>query len=359
MGWLENGTFLVQQIEDFAEAKKNKKNIKRLQISETIESIPAKAFDNFDALEELIPHSKLRAIEESAFECCKKLRRLGHLSSIEFVGDYAFKFCECIESVSLENASYIGKCAFVCCKKINSIYAPKAEIIGKYAFNGCMNVDPLRVCCPYAGTIKNAFDEAVSEKVINILRENERKTYRKKFKLFLINFWEFVLRVEANNTFNEAQPQPALHDELSKNIEDIAKEGAKYLKGREILRKMAEGEGGSESKFDVDEEAVWVIPIQAYDEVVQWLQTIGVLERSISEKDRDFAKAERERAFKNKYEGPSTGAKELQRVPARLRNQLTSWQRDFVVSCFNKGGVCLLGDEVSCCIDYEMRRGGS
>lgn len=370
MGMLENGTFFVQNIEDIKNAQKEKDNIKCLQINETIEEIPSGAFEKFDALEKLIPHNKLRVIGESAFRFCKKLQHLGDLSSIETVGDHAFNNCVCIESVSLTNAVEIGKYAFVCCEKIKSINAPRAREIGKNAFNGCGDVDSSKVFCPYASTLKDAFHGDL----FSVLRENESKTYRKRFKLFLINFWECALRVESYNRFNEAQPQDVLHAELSKDIEKIAnnytrrneKKGAKYLQGGEILnmihgpilRETAEGEGESESKFDVGEESVWVIPIKAYNEVVRWLRTIGTVERLISEKDLDFAQAAGERAFENKYEGPSTGAKELQRVPVRLRNQLTSWQRDGVAFCVDRDGRCLLGDEVSCRIDYEMRGGG-
>lgn len=367
MGMLQDGvTFLVRSLEDIKNAQEHKESILCLKI-ETIEEIPNKAFFKFDALEQLIPHNNLRVIGSDSFAFCKKLQDIGNLSSIETVGEYAFQECA-LESVVLTNAVNIGKYAFVCCKKIESIEAPKATQIGGNAFSGCTNVDPSKVVVPYDSGLRAAFDNKVCEQVYDTLHEKESKTYRKIFNLYLINFWECALRVQSCNTFGGAQPQPALYAELCKQIEQIAKnhsgrngtKGATYLQGGDILNMIHEPilrkmPNGGELKFNEGEYSVWVIPIGAYEEVVQWLHKIGKVERVISENDREFAQLAGERAVKNKYEGPSTDAKELQGVPLRLRNQLTTWQREGVAFCVDRNCVCLLGDEVSCCIDYVMR----
>lgn len=99
---------------------------------------------------------------------------------------------------------------------------------------------------------------------------------------------------------------------------------------------------------------LWVIPLTAYNAVEEGLSKNGTVERRISEKDLEFAKFAREREKKNIYDSiPSANAEELKDVPAGLRNQLTTWQRQGVAFCIQRKGTCMIGDEVCPGIDFE------
>lgn len=365
---IKNGKFLFRGGKrELEKARQHKEDITCLEIGEGVECIPEEAFYGFESLEKLVPHNKLREIGKSAFQSCDKLADLGDLSSVEVVEGHAFAYCGSVnEQIKLPNATEIGAHAFVCCNKITSVFAPKATTIGKWAFGGCTNIAPANVTCPYDSIYETVFEtKEIFSAVEALLRVEEAGRYKKIFKMYLTNLDEFVLTVESYNKFNEPQPQAELFRDLSDGIQNISKQyqrngqkGATFQKSvtetidEPILqRAIYEGwggvdlEGGGQSNT-----SVWIIPIEAYEAIESWLEGIGRLNRKISKHNRDSALTERKRKAQYKFTGPLPDAASLEKVPTRLRNQLTSFQREGVDFIIGRKGRCFLADEVSYCI---------
>ena len=74
-------------------------------------------------------------------------------SEIEVIGDYAFRSCSALTSVSFPNATTIGSSAFESCSALTSVSFPNATTIGSYAFNSCSALTS--VSFPNATTIRN------------------------------------------------------------------------------------------------------------------------------------------------------------------------------------------------------------
>lgn len=353
--------------EELEVARQHKEHIKCLIIDSNC--IPAGAFEGFTSLEKLVPQNNLWKIGGSAFRRCSKLTALGNLSSVKVVEGYAFANCGSVEGpISLPNATQIGEYAFVCCGKVTSIYAPKATKIGRGAFSGCTNIDPTKVTCPYDSIDKNTFEtDALFREVQTHLRAEESQRYTKIFKMYLTNLHEFTLTVESYNRFKEPQPRAALVDELSHEIQNksgqfrrkngekgaIFHQSAPETIDEPILqRAMDEGWGGAdlESGGGQSNNSVWTIPIEAYEAIERWSEGIGSLNRKISKHNRESALEERKRKALYKFAGPPTDADSLKAVPTRLRNKLTSFQREGVDFIIGRKGRCFLADEVSYCI---------
>ncbi len=350
--------------EELEIARKHKERIKCLVISNELERIPKEAFCDFKSLEKLVTHNKLREIGVSAFHFCCKLADLGDLSSVVSVQGHAFANCDSLHGeISLPNATQIGSYAFVCCAKVTSIYAPNAEKIGRRAFGSCPNIAPANVTCPYGSIDKDVFEKTIFQEVEAHLRVVEAGRYSKIFKMYLINHYEFALLVESYNNFGESKPQAALRDELSPEIHELSKDfnrrhGEKGAIFQTLLEAIndpilleAIDKGGGQSN-----NSAWIIPIQAYEPIEQRLKEIGTVIREISQHNRRFALEQRVRASEDKIVG--TDADSLKLVPRRLRNKLTTFQRAGVKYIIDRGGRCLLADEVSYCIHYDGWRGG-
>ena len=58
-------------------------------------------------------------------------------SEIEVIGDYAFRSCSALTSVSFPNATTIGSYAFNSCSALTNVSLPAATSIGDSAFESC------------------------------------------------------------------------------------------------------------------------------------------------------------------------------------------------------------------------------
>lgn len=360
--------FEVKHSDDIKEAQQRKERIRELIIH--LDKIPKGSFQDFKNLEVLKIEGNLTEIGGYAFYGCTKLKDLGDLSSVITIKAFAFDACESIENLSLPNAMLIENNVFHNCKAIQSIDAPKVKI-NNYAFYGCPKIDPEKVDLrhDYSNENRNHVFETPIRDLISSLMYN-----KKKFMMYLINCWEFALRVESKNMLNEDQSRKSLvEDKDLSTALDIAKShvgrhgkvGATCLWLSEfaaeniddlIVREIQEEALDKiddlivgDKMDDVDSNGfLWVIPTTAYEAVVEGLSKIGTIKRVISVKELEFAKLARERESKHMYDLiPSANAKELRNVPQRIRTQLTSWQRRGVAFATERKGTCMIGDEVS------------
>ena len=75
-------------------------------------------------------------------------------NKIEIMGDYVFRGCSSLTSVSFPNATNIGDEAFSSCSGLTSVSLPNATSIGSWAFAGCSNLTSISL--PNATNIAGA-----------------------------------------------------------------------------------------------------------------------------------------------------------------------------------------------------------
>lgn len=154
-------SYVIQRcIDDFA---------KTILVPEGVSEISASAFREHSCLEEIVLPRSLISIGESAFEGCKKLKKVTLYGAIE-LGEKAFYMCTSLKSVSLpanllrieadtfsgcwslqdveipEGLGSISDRAFYFCKRLKSIKLPSSLIsIGVNAFSQCQSLESVEI----------------------------------------------------------------------------------------------------------------------------------------------------------------------------------------------------------------------
>ena len=149
-------SYVIQRcIDDFA---------KTILVPEGVSEISASAFREHSCLEEIVLPRSLISIGESAFEGCKKLKKVTLYGAIE-LGEKAFYMCTSLKSVSLpanllrieadtfsgcwslqdveipEGLGSISDRAFYYCKSLKSVKLPSSLVfIGVNAFSQCQSL---------------------------------------------------------------------------------------------------------------------------------------------------------------------------------------------------------------------------
>lgn len=92
-------------------------------------------------------HNQTKFISDNAFNNCKELKTIQIGQSVKEIGMNAFLHCELIENVVLpDQLEHIGKGAFAfCCNLISVNFGSKLKTIGESAFRGCKGLTTLTI----------------------------------------------------------------------------------------------------------------------------------------------------------------------------------------------------------------------
>ena len=112
-----------------------------------VSQIGAFAFYNCKNIKKLNLGDSLQQIEERAFYKCLSIESLNIPDSVTIIGERAFYQCEGLKSLSLGNGTkVIGNSAFSGCSAIDSLTIPDSVIeIGNYAFYKCSGITSLKL----------------------------------------------------------------------------------------------------------------------------------------------------------------------------------------------------------------------
>lgn len=118
----------------------------------SVETVKKYAFNSCTALREVFM-PEVKTIEEYSFNSCLKLMKVGRMSEVETIGDYAFSLCAIIE-LDIPNVKTIGNHAFHSCTSLREINMSKVKTIGVYAFYTCRSLK--KVTIPEVTTIEES-----------------------------------------------------------------------------------------------------------------------------------------------------------------------------------------------------------
>ena len=113
------------------------RNVKRLRICESIDTIPHDAFRDCKQLIEVKGHNKLNKIEENAFIRCTSLRRLMKMNGVKEIEYHAFYDCRSLSDLDFDKLEIIGVQAFGYCRSLKFINLPSIRKVGNNAFWWC------------------------------------------------------------------------------------------------------------------------------------------------------------------------------------------------------------------------------
>ncbi len=131
--------------------------IKKVIIPEGVEEIQKYAFYNCSALEEVVLPSTVKYIREFAFAGDRKLAKIGESdgngNAIEgkldkeaiVIGAQAFRKCESLEKIDLDNIYAIGELAFEGCKSLKKVNLKNLRNTGNSAFQACENLEEVQM----------------------------------------------------------------------------------------------------------------------------------------------------------------------------------------------------------------------
>ena len=105
-------------------------------------------------------------IQSGAFMSCSNLSSIGDFYVDFKVGESAFKNCEKLRNIKLENCTTIGKDAFYGCSSIEEVTLNKCSSIGESAFMNCTNLKQVYITTANCSLSPNVFyisdDQGVS-----------------------------------------------------------------------------------------------------------------------------------------------------------------------------------------------------
>ena len=104
-----------------------------------LSAVPAGAFSSHPNIEEVICHDGVEKIEQYAFSCCPRLRRVV-MPGMKFLREGAFYYCRALTYIECGNLERIGAAAFRECKSLSSIDLSSIKIVEDGAFLFCTNL---------------------------------------------------------------------------------------------------------------------------------------------------------------------------------------------------------------------------
>lgn len=130
-----------------SEAFMDHTNIEKVQLPSTILCINNEAFRDCTSLVEINIPNKVKFIEERAFHNCQSLKSIVLPDSVTELGQDIFWQCFSLESVTLSNGlDDITAGAFQYCRSLTSITVPKyVRSIGFHAFYECENLKTVNI----------------------------------------------------------------------------------------------------------------------------------------------------------------------------------------------------------------------
>lgn len=126
-----------------AGAFKDRKQLRTINLPETLEEIETEAFRGCSNLEAMNVPGKTYRIGESAFRDCVSLKKLSIKNNSIKIGERAFENCATLETVELpDGLTELYGGVFNSCKSIKSIKLPsRLTIIGENAFSDCVGLE--------------------------------------------------------------------------------------------------------------------------------------------------------------------------------------------------------------------------
>lgn len=129
------------------EIKANMKNLTKVILPKTVNTIEENAFSSCRELLEVNIPDGVEKIEDDTFNFCKKLKSIQIPNSVKTIGQRAFNGCSAIKELVIPNGVVeIGEQAFSQCAGIKSVSLPESlEKIGAYAFDRCENLERINI----------------------------------------------------------------------------------------------------------------------------------------------------------------------------------------------------------------------
>ena len=113
------------------------RDVKRVRISENIDTILREAFRDCVQLIEVEGHGKIKKIEEGAFRRCRRLRWLTKMNGVIEIERRAFGGCNDLSDVEFDKLEIIGSIAFDTCNSLRTINMTSVRMVGWSAFQYC------------------------------------------------------------------------------------------------------------------------------------------------------------------------------------------------------------------------------
>ena len=113
------------------------RDVKRVKIDESVDTIPQEAFADCEELTEVKGHNKLKKIERRAFYRCRRLKRLMKMNGVIEIAHHAFNGCTALSDLDFDKLEIIGNCAFCFCYSLKLINLPSVRRVAENAFWRC------------------------------------------------------------------------------------------------------------------------------------------------------------------------------------------------------------------------------
>ena len=121
--------------------------LNKILLPSTIKVINATAFAHCENLEELdLSHTQIKEIAAVVFSDCKKLNKIVLPGTIEVIEASAFSGCNSLEELNLSHTQIkkMGNRSFAYCKNLKKIRLPATiEVIEEFAFSDCNSLEEL------------------------------------------------------------------------------------------------------------------------------------------------------------------------------------------------------------------------
>ena len=175
---------------------KNRNQITKIILPDTINSIGDSAFENCSSLQSVTWSPNLVTIGASAFKGCTNLDEVILPNTVTNIDSYAFEGCTNLESVTLSNSLYaIGVGAFKGCSSLEEIEIPASvQHIDSNAFENCTNLTSVIVERAVTGITNlgsNVFDGCSTSLQIIVpqdrVAEYKNKVYWSSYKSKIIS----------------------------------------------------------------------------------------------------------------------------------------------------------------------------
>eukprot|EP00984_Skeletonema_dohrnii_P013645 scaffold5664_cov94-Skeletonema_dohrnii-CCMP3373.AAC.1 len=118
----------------------------RVIVDESVNIIPAFAFEGNRSIVELICRDGVKTVKERAFDECISLTRV-IMPGVEVVAKDAFADCKALTYVECGKLERIEEWAFACCESLRSIDFSSVDFVGERAFFRCVALKGAKFGC--------------------------------------------------------------------------------------------------------------------------------------------------------------------------------------------------------------------
>ena len=132
----EGGVLIIRFTYTGAEGEIIPREATHITVGGDVTFVREEAFADHPNIFEVIFHENVEKIEERAFWCCPRLKRV-IMPGVKILETNAFNNCPVLTDVECGKLEIIGTAAFGRCKSLRSIDLPSARIVEWGAFNTC------------------------------------------------------------------------------------------------------------------------------------------------------------------------------------------------------------------------------